>query len=418
MPLPPPQPKKPMDGLTRRSLLKASGVAGASALLAGAAKVSWDEVMGRAAATPLAAGTRILVLVTMYGGNDGLNTVVPYADPAYHDARPELAYRPEEVLHLDDQLGLNPGLKGLSQLWQDKKLAVVRGVGYPKPDHSHFRSMDIWQTASPERPVSTGWIGRWLDVAGDDPLLALNIGDVLPPLAVGASATAAALSLATAPQGRAGRDAVIAQLAKSDPGDSPAAAKVAASYAAVQRVRTTFTPAVASTSTPGAPKGGGGRQSSLADQLGLVARCIRAGAPTRVYAVSVSGFDTHADEKIAQTAQLTSVDQALTGFRSAVAGHQREGDIVVMAYSEFGRRVRANASQGTDHGTAGPVFVIGDTVRPGFHGDQPSLTDLDDGDLRTTTDFRAVYGEVLHTVLQTDPSRVLDKPRAPLGFLA
>jgi len=137
-----------------------------------------------------------------------------------------------------------------------------------------------------------------------------------------------------------------------------------------------------------------------------------------VYAVSVSGFDTHADEKIAQTAQLTSVDQALTGFRSAMAGHQREGDVVVMAYSEFGRRVRANASQGTDHGTAGPVFVIGDTVRAGFHGDQPSLTDLDDGDLKTTTDFRAVYGEVLHTVLRTDPSRVLDRPLAPLGFLA
>jgi uncharacterized protein (DUF1501 family) len=401
-----------MDGLTRRTLLKASGVVGASALLAGAAKVSWDDVMARAASTPLAPRTPILVLVTMYGGNDGLNTVVPYADPAYHDARPELAYRPDEVLHLDDQLGLNPGLKGLSQLWQEKKLAVVRGVGYPKPDHSHFRSMDIWQTASPQTPVPSGWIGRWLDVAGDDPLLALNIGDVLPPLAVGTKATAAALSLA-APQSRPAQDAIISQLAASDPSDSPAARQVAASYAAVQRVQTTFAPALAGTGAPAQ----GGKRSSLADQLGLVARCIRAGAPSRVYAVSATGFDTHADEKIAQTAQLTSVDQALTGFRSALSGHDRARDVVVVAYSEFGRRVRANASQGTDHGTAGPVFVIGDGVRAGFYGDQPSLTDLDDGDLKTTTDFRAVYGEVLSTVLGTDPARVLDKPFAALGLL-
>jgi len=415
MALPPLQPKKPMDGLTRRSLLKASGVVGASALLAGAAKVGWDDIMARAASTPLAAGTPILVLVTMYGGNDGLNTVVPYADPAYHDARPELAYTPTEVLPLDGQLGLNPGLKGLSQQWQDKKLAIVRGVGYPKPDHSHFRSMDIWQTASPETPVSSGWIGRWLDVAGDDPLLALNIGDVLPPLAVGTKATAAALSLASAPRARPASDAVIAQLAASDPSDSAAAAQVAASYAAVQRVQTTFAPALAATIDPaGADK----KRSALADQLGLVARCIRAGAPSRVYAVSATGFDTHADEKIAQTAQLTSIDQALAQFRSAMAGHQRAGDVVVMAYSEFGRRVRANASQGTDHGTAGPVFVMGDSVRAGFYGDQPSLTDLDNGDLKTTTDFRAVYGEVLHTVLQADPARVLDKPLPSLGFLA
>ena len=413
MALPPLQPKKPMDGLTRRSLLKASGVVGATALLAGAGKVGWEEVMGRAAATPLAAGTPILVLVTMYGGNDGLNTVVPYADAAYHDARPELAYAPADVLHLDDQLGLNPGLKGLSQLWQEKKLAVIRGVGYPKPDHSHFRSMDIWQTASPETPVSSGWIGRWLDVAGDDPLLALNIGDVLPPLAVGVKATAAALSLTTAPKGGPGRDATIARLAASDPSDSAAAAQVASSYAAVQRVQTTFAPALAG----GAAAGAGGK-SSLSDQLGLVARCIRAGAPSRVYAVSVTGFDTHADEKVAQTSQLTGVDQALTGFRSALAGHERARDVVVMAYSEFGRRVRANASQGTDHGTAGPVFVMGETVRAGFYGDQPSLTDLDDGDLKTTTDFRAVYGEVLSTVLWADPARVLDKAFPPLGFLA
>ncbi len=416
MRLPPLRPELPMDGLTRRTLLQASGVVGATALLAGAARVGWDQVMGRAATSPLAASTPILVLVTMYGGNDGLNTVVPYADPAYHDARPELAYSHDEVLPLDDQLGLNPGLKGLSGLWQEQKLAIVRGVGYPQPDHSHFRSMDIWQTASPQSPVSSGWIGRWLDVAGDDPLLALNIGDVLPPLAVGTRATAAALSLEPAPKGGRQRDALIGQLAAADPTDTAAAAQVAASYAAVQRVQTTFAPVQAAGGTPGAA--GGGRGESLSEQLAVVARCITASVPTRVYAVSANGFDTHADEKLAQTAQLTGVDRALTEFRTALSGHPRASDVVVMAYSEFGRRVRANASQGTDHGTAGPVFVIGDRVRAGFYGDQPSLTDLDNGDLKTTTDFRSVYGELLAGVLQTDPARVLDRTFAPQGFLA
>ena len=171
------------------------------------------------------------MLVTLYGGNDGLNTVVPYADPAYHDARPELAYSAEEVLHLDGQLGLNPAMTGLAALWKEKKLAIVRGVGYPKPDRSHFRSMDIWQTASPATPVTSGWVGRWLDAAGDDPLLAVNIGEVLPPLAVGARATAAALSVGKSTSS-AMTAAVLKGFASADAADGPAARLVVASYAA------------------------------------------------------------------------------------------------------------------------------------------------------------------------------------------
>ena len=413
--IPPLDPTKPMDGLTRRTLLKASCGIGAAGVLAGAAAVTWDQVMHRAATTPLAGQTPILVLVTLYGGNDGLNTVVPYADAAYHDSRPDLAYAPEEVLHLDDQLGLNPGLKGLADLWKQKQLTIVRGVGYPQPDHSHFRSMDIWQTAAPESPVASGWIGRWLDAAGGDPLLALNIGDVLPPLAVGVTTTAAALSLTPA-KGGTGRDAALAAFATVDPRDTPAAKQVVASYAAVGRVQTTFAAAEAApattTSTDLEVKGG------LDEQLALVASCIKAGAPTRVYAVSLGGFDTHADEKTAQTIQLTQVDKALTAFRAALAGHPREKDVTTVAYSEFGRRVKANASQGTDHGTASNVFVMGESVKGGYVGDQPSLTDLDNGDLKSTVDFRAVYGDLLRSVLGADPARVLDKQFAPLGLIA
>ncbi|MEO6999951.1 MAG: DUF1501 domain-containing protein [Terracoccus sp.] len=419
MSLPSIDPKKPMDGLTRRTLLRASGVTGAAALLAGAAGVTWHQVMERGRQTPLASNRPILVLLSMYGGNDGLGTVVPYADPAYHDARPELAYDPAAVLHLDDQLGLNPGLTGLAQLWSDRKLAIVRGVGYPRPDRSHFRSMDIWQTGSPEAPVPTGWLGRWLDTAGDDPLLALNIGEVLPPLAVGTKATAAALAVGGNANRTTPADAALTAFAVPDAADGPAARMVVASYAARQRCEQTVGSLTASdgADAPG-DSGGNGNRASLAAQLGLVARCITANVPTRVYTVSASGFDLHADEKDAQTAHLTEIDQAVTGFRSALAGTAREKDVVLMAYSEFGRRVRANASEGTDHGTAGPVFLIGDSVKPGFHGDEPSLTDLDNGDLKTTTDFRAVYGEVLDRMLGADPTRVLDKVPAAVGLFA
>jgi len=416
--LPPLDPKKPMDGLTRRTLLRASGVAGATALLAGAAGVTLEHVLARGQSDPLPANSSILVLVTMYGGNDGLNTVVPYADPAYHDARPELAYSPEEVLHLDGQFGLNPGMTGLADLWKQQNLAIVRGVGYPKPDHSHFRSMDIWQTGSPETPVPSGWVGRWLDTAGDDPLLALNIGEVLPPLAVGVKATAAALSVGKSTSS-AMTAAVLKGFATPDAADGPAANLVVASYAAQQRCEQTFGHLTSdSGDEAGGDAAGNGQRAVLSAQLDVVARCIKADVPTRVYAVSASGFDTHADEKIAQTAQLTQVDKAITAFRSALAASPRAKDVVVMAYSEFGRRVRANASQGTDHGTAGPVFLVGDTVRAGFHGDQPSLTDLDNGDLKTTVDFRAVYAEVLDKVLGADPTRVLDQTPTPLGLIA
>lgn len=398
-----------MDGLTRRTFLTASGVVGAAALLAGAAKVTTDQLAARAAETPLPNGTPILVLLTMYGGNDWLNTVVPYADAAYQAARPELAYGAADVIRLDDAWGLNPGLTGLADRWRDGRLAVVRGVGYPHPDRSHFRSMDIWQTASPQTPIHTGWVGRWLDSAGGDPMLALSMGPVLPPLAVGERTTAGALVATAKVPG-----APLRGLATADPSDGPAAALVTASYAAAGRISATLAPPATATKSPGT-RGGG---DSLAEQLALVASCIDSGAPTRAYAVSTGGFDTHANERDTQQALLTRVDKAITDFRQALAGHPRASDVVVVAYSEFGRRVRANASQGTDHGTAGDVLVLGDRVRGGFIGEAPSLTDLVDGDLRVTTDFRGVYAALLRDVLGTDPDRVLAGSFDPVALFA
>lgn len=389
--------------MNRRKFLIAGAGVGAAGLLSGALAVDWDDLLRAAQDRPLAAGDGVLVIVTLYGGNDGINTLIPYADNAYHDARPELAYAPDDVLHLDDHLGLNPAMRGLSQLWNDRRLAIVRGAGYPKPDHSHFRSMDIWQTASPDAPVPTGWIGRWLDATGDDPLRAVNVGSVLPLLAVGERQTAAALSTTQIPA--ASSDlfrATIEALGVDDPNDTPAMAAVRQSYRAAQFTDAAFENVTGTEST-----------NALAARLSVVAAAIKARVPTRVYLAHLGGFDTHANERGTQQRLLQTFDEAVTGFLQQVAG----ANVVVLAYSEFGRRVAANASQGTDHGTAGPVFVAGAPVKGGFYGEEPSLTDLDHGDLKYTTDFRDIYHELLVRTLRTDPTPSVGAGRAGLGFL-
>ncbi|MDT5223169.1 MAG: hypothetical protein QOG19_576 [Mycobacterium sp.] len=400
-----------MSEFNRRRFLVAGAGVGAVGLLSGAVAVGWDDLLRAAHERPLADNVGVLVIVTLYGGNDGLNTVIPYADNAYHDARPELAYAPEDVLHLDDQLGLNPAMRGLAQLWDKRQLAIVRGVSYPKPDHSHFRSMDIWQTASPAEPVSTGWIGRWLDATGDDPLRAVSIGSVLPLLAVGEKQTAAALSTTTLPAGHGGNTDVfqstIQALGVDDPDDTPAMAAVRRSYRAARTTEATFASITANDN----------ENNALAARLSMVAGAIMARVPTRVYMVHLGGFDTHAGERGTQQRLLQTFDAAVTPFLQQMAADPCGRNVVVLAHSEFGRRVAANASQGTDHGTAGPVFIAGAPVKGGFYGEEPSLTDLDHGDLKYTSDFRDIYRELLVRTLGTDPAPAVGNGRVNLGFL-
>ena len=408
-----------MNTVTRRRFLLASGTAGLAAVTT---RVTFAELAQKAiAGTPLPVDAPILVIVTLYGGNDGLSAVIPYADPAYVKARPDLAYTAAEVHQLGDGLGLNPAMKGMADLWSNHRLAIVRGVGYPQPDHSHFRSMDIWQTASPAAPINTGWIGRWLDATGDDPTRAVNIGSVLPPLAVGAKGAAAALPLGKSATMPADLGAAFTGLGRADTTDTPFQALVAASYCSERTVDATFNgivhDAVADSDEESAAGTAGG-QTGLAAQFDMVARCIKTNVPTTVYTVSLGGFDTHANEKGTQQTQLGLLDTALSTFLTQLAGTPRGKDVVVMAYSEFGRRVGANASSGTDHGTAGPVFIAGLGVKGGFYGDQPSLTDLVDADLKSNVDFRTVYGELLQKVVRTDPDQILGKTAAPLNFLA
>jgi uncharacterized protein (DUF1501 family) len=403
-----------MDALTRRRFLLASGVASAAALAGGGAALGLHDLLAKAPEPGSADDNPKLVLVTLYGGNDGLNTLIPYADPAYHRLRPHHAYAPEAVLRLDDTLGLNPKLTGLKRLWDAKRLAIVRGVQYPKPDHSHFRSMDIWQSASPAGPVRTGWIGRWLDGTNAPVETAVSFETVIPPMLVGRTRVGACVSYRGLSLPPWIDPHVISALGQPQPGEPLMQARASAAYADLISMEKEIREAgrVSETQDDGgtsdAAATGTGGTGALGAQLALVARCIEAGVPTRVYSVSLGGFDTHADEKSGQELLLSQLDGALTAFADKMARTDAGRRVTVVVYSEFGRRVRANASDGTDHGTAGPVLVLGPPVAGGFYGDQPSLTDLADGDLKATTDFRDVFGTMLASVLGADPARYLE----------
>jgi uncharacterized protein (DUF1501 family) len=400
--------------MSRRQFLISSGVVSAGALAAGATGCSVHHLVSAGKTDPLPTGNGILVLVTMYGGNDGLNTVIPYTDKTYYAGRPELAYEQSQVLPLTSSLGLNPAMTGFKKLFDAKQLAVISGVGYPSPDRSHFRSMAIWQTASPETQQTTGWLGRWLDANGADPLLAVNVGPVLPPLLAGQHCAGAAVPSSggiTLPSGQYGSGLRALDTASTDA--LPLVERVAQSGADLLRVAATFGPTLDARPSPSSSGTTAGGANDLAGQLDIVARCIAANAPTRVYSVQLGGFDTHADEKDTQSRLLGQLDTAVSGFLSGLAGTPHGPDVVVALYSEFGRRVVANASSGTDHGTASNVFVLGSKVTGGMYGEQPSLTDLDLGDLKYNVDFRSVYATLLERTLGTDADNVLGSQSLP-----
>jgi uncharacterized protein (DUF1501 family) len=406
--------------ISRRQFLVASGVVGGAALGAGATAVAFSRLAAAGKTNPLPVGSGILVLVTLYGGNDGLNTVIPFQDKTYYAQRPDLAYDQSVVLPLSDGMGLNPSMTGFKKQYDAGRLAVVRGVGYPSPDRSHFRSMAIWQTGSPDSVVPTGWLGRWLDANGTDPLLAVNVGPVLPPMLAGHSCAGAAVPSSgsiTLPSGTYGQ--ALRSLDTASTATTAVAQRVAQSGADLQRVATTLGPALAARANAVAGAGSAAANGNdLGSQLDIVAACIAANAPTRIYSVSLGGFDTHADEKDAQSRLLGQVDSAVCGFAGKVAGGPHGPNVVVAIYSEFGRRVAANASQGTDHGTASNVFVLGNSVTGGLYGEQPSLTDLDQGDLKYNVDFRSVYATLLERTLGTDADNILATAKLPrLAFV-
>jgi uncharacterized protein (DUF1501 family) len=367
--------------------------------------------------TPLPLDQRTLVLITLYGGNDSMNMLVPYQDSRYYGMRGPLAVPAPSVLPLGDGLGLHPNLASMRDRWNAQEMAVVRGVGYPNFNRSHFVSMAIWQTASVSTPVPTGWLGRWLDTArGNDPARALVIGSSVPTLLRGARASAGAIPSGpfTVPGGPTGLlDRSFRTMMVPSNGQSTLQQTVAQNGGDMESLSQMLAGdlgnAGAAAQVPPALEADAG---AVGDSLDVVARLINAGADTKVYSVSMGGFDTHANQPAIQPNLFTQLDTALRGFWSAIANHPRRNGIVVAVYSEFGRRVLANGSSGTDHGKAGHVFLFGAPVKAGFHGDEPDLGRLLYGDLAPTTDFRSIYGSLLSGVIGFNPAASLG-PGAP-----
>jgi len=365
---------------------------------------------------------KILVVVQLSGGNDGLNTVVPFADDTYHKVRPGIRHDPKTLHKLTDSVALHPNLRPLLDMFQDGKLAVVQGVGYPNPNRSHFRSMDIWQSAQPEREQpSSGWVGRFFDNAcagapgaAPDPHAGINIGPTLPLAMQGERVMPLSLERPEAYRYRgADRKRYEALNGIGSPADARVAHGAPRQPSTLDFLHRTAMDAQVSSddilrvTQNYQPAGVNYPRGDIGEGLRLVAAMIRGGLSTRVYYVSLGGFDTHANERGRHDQLMGRFAEAVAAFWSDLKGQKNDERVLMMTFSEFGRRVAQNASGGTDHGTAAPMFLMGPAVKGGIVGEHPSLTDLDHGDLKYRTDFRSVYATVLQSWLDTPSKTIL-----------
>jgi uncharacterized protein (DUF1501 family) len=406
-------------GISRRQFLVGTGAAAVLAACAPVGTPAPPPTPPPAPPPPPSPTPSVLVLLFCYGGNDGLNTVIPFTDPTYRTKRGALALDESAgVRAIGNGFGLHPSLDGLHGLWGEGAVAVVHGVGYPNADRSHFRSTDIWESGRPDAIVGTGWLGRWLDTQ-PEAMRALAVQSTVPRTLRGSSLSGIAVSggALTIPGSSALRNG-FAQLATTDPADPVLAGLWTRSQSDLLRAQTVLNPALSAPNPAGSQLAA--INTSLARSLAAVARLVRDPAvPTRVYAVNLGGFDTHADQAGTHATLLGQVDDAVTAFHRDLAADPRGGDVVTMIVSEFGRRLQTNANLGTDHGTCLPVIAVGPRVNGGHHGAAPSLTSLDNqGDPVMTTDFRRVYSTVLTKTLGADPAAVLGSSAfTPLGFL-
>jgi uncharacterized protein (DUF1501 family) len=358
----------------------------------------------------------ILVVVEMTGGNDGLNTVIPYADDLYHKARPTLRQTKDSVIRLDDHVGLHPGLQAMRPLWEQGQLAVVQGVGYPNPERSHFEAMDIWHTADPKRILTTGWLGRTAaeskNETGGVPIL--HLGSRNLPLALVGAPGGGAVTLNDKNSFRLelGGGAAERQKARHrllEDLSAPAAKKEDDLVSFVQRRQVQTLTAVENLREllegPNAiPRQG---YYGLQQKLSLIAGLIAKGFGTRIFYVNIDGFDTHANQAPLHNNLLTELSSSIGTFFQTLKSTGHDKRVRLMTFSEFGRRVQENGSKGTDHGAASCLFVAGPSVKGSVVGRHPSLADLDADDLKYHTDFRRLYATLLDGWLSCDSKTVL-----------
>ena len=402
----------------RRDFLRSS--LSASTLVAmGASTVPGFLGRSARAAAGSKSNERVLVVVQLIGGNDGLNTVVPHGMDGYARGRRALRIAAGQVHKVTPEIGLHPSMGAMAKLLEDGKLSVVQGVGYPNPDRSHFRSMEIWESARMEADaIETGWLGRSIDVRppmpGDDPS-AIHVGSRSLPLALKAKRTQVP-SLASleeyrlkfAGETRAASEAVgRAESSSDDPLLGFLRRSTLAAYESSRRLEEVAK-----------PKSGGPTYPNfgLARRLELIAQVIKAGYGTRIYYTARDGFDTHANQLGSHAALLNELSDSVAAFTRDLDAAGQGGRVAVLAFSEFGRRVSENASLGTDHGAAAPVFVVGPVAKAGLVGPHPSFDDLDDGDLKYGVDFRRVYASMLETWLGCPSLPIVGEGFAPLDL--
>jgi uncharacterized protein (DUF1501 family) len=354
-------------------------------------------------------------MVQLGGGNDGLQTVMPLDDPTYRSLRPQLSKSVDEALPIDKGFGLNKNLKGVKSLWDQGKVAIVQGVGYPKPSFSHFDSIRVWETADPDRRQQDGWLGKTIaanyDSAGH-PLVGCACGTTDIPGAL--RDLQATLTVVNSQQsfkwnGGDQMDRAMGALYAGTPGIYGALFDTAVTTArdTVAQLKTS-----AAGYTPKAKYSDSAQlvyssKNQLAAALQLAAELIVTGTGVKILHVTLGGFDTHYTQQQRHDDLMAYLDSALSAFYEDLAGHGMSDRVLVATWSEFGRRPRENASAGTDHGTAAPVFVIGDPVKGGMYGEAPSLAKLDaSGNMGYSVDFRSVYQEILESYLEVDPREV------------
>ena len=397
---------------TRRDFLKAS-----SMIALGSSVPTFLNKTAAQAPQAQNAGARdtILVVIQLTGGNDGLNTVIPFRDPLYARHRPTLKQPDAQIRKINNDLGLHPSMTAMADLLQDNALCIVQGVGYPNPSQSHFRSMDVWHAASTAADLSDGWVGRALrhvpaassfHLAGrnESAPLALTGAPVRVP-SVGSLEDFQLRIEAGSQADRRAQQTIIEQSAQNQASPSSlldfvqrTATNTYASSRRLQEIGRNYTPRVPYPA------------NELANHLRLAAQLIDAGIGARLFYVAMDGFDTHAGQAESHASLLTTLSSSVSAFFRDMAERGHRDRLLIMTFSEFGRRAAENGSRGTDHGSAAPMFLVGGRVRPGVVGAHPSLANLEDGNLRHHTDFRQVYAAVLDRWLGVPSRQVLSGP--------
>ena len=398
--------------MKRRNFIKSTGIASTALMTPNFLKAFQGGTFYKTRSS------KILVIIQLSGGNDGLNTIVPYENDLYYNFRPTLGIKKSEVIKVSDQLGLNPNLKGLRALYDQGSLSIINNVGYPNPDRSHFRSMDIWHTGSPSDAYwTTGWLGRYLDSSCSGcskPYHALELDDTVSLALKGTQQTGFAMSNPNQLRKTTNNPYLkaLADRYQSDPSHSQvdylyktmintqSSAKYLYDQSKTYQSKETF------------PNTAFGRD------LKQIAELITADTDTRIYYASLTGFDTHANQRNQQARLLEQYDTAISAFVKDLKKNQLFEDTLIMTFSEFGRRVKQNASNGTDHGTANNLFLMsGALKKKGFFNDGPDLNNLIQNDLQFKVDFRRIYATLLNNWLETDHSSILNTKYPLLSFI-